>query len=191
MQIIKELPAEEAPSDLPAVHLKVERRVLAKRRWRDQAEDGADFGFDLSSPIAHGEVFFANEEKQYVIEQLPEKVFKVAYPDPREAAHRSWQVGNLHFPAQFTDNYLLVENDLAIRQMLERNDIPFEETDEVFQPVVAAAGHHHHEHSHSHGHSHAHHHDHSHSHDHGHDHHHHAPGESTGHSHDHGSGHQH
>ena len=167
MQIIKELPAEEASSDSPSVCLKVERRVLAKRRWRGQADDGTDFGFDLSAPLKHGDQFHFAHEQRYQIEQLPEQVFKVAYPDSREAAHRAWQVGNLHFPAQFTDGYLLVENDLAIRQMLERNDIPFEEAEEVFQPVVAAAGHHHHDHDHDHGHTH------SHSHDHGHGHHHH------------------
>ena len=168
MQIIKEIPDEEASSDSPSVCLKVERRVLAKRRWRGQADDGTDFGFDLSAPLKHGDQFHFANEQRYQIEQLPEQVFKVAYPDPREAAHRAWQVGNLHFPAQFTDGYLLVENDLAIRQMLERNDIPFEEAEEVFQPVVAAAGHHHqHDHDHDHGHTH------SHSHDHGHGHHHH------------------
>ncbi|MDE0577339.1 MAG: urease accessory protein UreE [Opitutales bacterium] len=168
MQIIKELPADEACADSPSVSLKVERRVLAKRRWRGQAADGTDFGFDLSAPLKHGDQFHFANEQRYQIEQLPEQVFKVAYPDPREAAHRAWQVGNLHFPAQFTDGYLLVENDLAIRQMLERNDIPFEEAEEVFQPVVAAAGHHHHhDHDHDHGHTH------SHSHDHGHGHHHH------------------
>ena len=32
-------------------HLTVERRVLAKRRWRGQAEDGTDFGFDLAIPL--------------------------------------------------------------------------------------------------------------------------------------------
>jgi len=189
MQIIKELPDEEAPTALPAVPLKVERRMLAKRRWRGQAEDGSDFGFDLASPLRHGDQFHFTDGNRYLIEQLPETVFKVAYPDPREAAHRAWQVGNLHFPAQFTDGYLLVENDLAIRQMLERNDIPFEEAEEVFQPVVAAAGHHHHDHSHDHDHHHSHAHDHD--HDPGHDHHHHGPKESTGHSHDHGSGHRH
>ena len=30
------------------ISLTVERRVLAKRRWRGQAEDGTDFGFDLA-----------------------------------------------------------------------------------------------------------------------------------------------
>jgi urease accessory protein len=172
MQIINEIPAESESAELHSVLLKVERRVLAKRRWRGRAEDGVDFGFDLSSPLKHGDCFHFFGEKRYLIDQLPEAVFKVTYPDSREAAHRAWQVGNLHFPAQFTEGYLLVENDLAIHQMLTRNEIAFEEAEEVFQPVVAAAGHHH-------GHSHHHGHDHSHSHDHDHDHH------------DHGSEHTH
>ena len=125
------------------ISLTVERRVLAKRRWRGQAQDGADFGFDLISPLRHGICFHAEEDRNYVIDQKPEVVFRVPFPDQQEAAHRAWQVGNLHFPAQFLESYLLVEGDLAVRLMLERNQIPFEEGMEVFQPVLAAAGHHH------------------------------------------------
>jgi len=125
------------------ISLIVERRVLAKRRWRGQAQDGADFGFDLISPLRHGICFHAEEDKNYVIDQKPEVVFRVPFPDQKEAAHRAWQVGNLHFPAQFLESYLLVEGDLAVRLMLERNQIPFEEGMEVFQPVLAATGHHH------------------------------------------------
>ena len=125
------------------ISLTVERRVLAKRRWRGQAQDGVDFGFDLISPLRHGICFHAEEDKNYVIDQKPEVVFRVPFPDQKEAAHRAWQVGNLHFPAQFLESYLLVEGDLAVRLMLERNQIPFEEGMEVFQPVLAATGHHH------------------------------------------------
>lgn len=125
------------------ISLTVERRVLAKRRWRGRAQDGADFGFDLISPLRHGICFHAEQDKNYVIDQKPEVVFRVPYPNQKEAAYRAWQVGNLHFPAHFTESYLLVEGDLAVRLMLERNQIPFEEGIEIFQPVLAATGHHH------------------------------------------------
>jgi urease accessory protein len=125
------------------ISLIVERRVLAKRRWRGQAQDGANFGFDLISPLRHGICFHAEEDKNYIIDQKPEVVFRIPFPDQKEAAHRAWQVGNLHFPAQFLESYLLVEGDLAVRLMLERNQIPFEEGMEVFQPVLAATSHHH------------------------------------------------
>ncbi len=169
MNVIKELPKETGDGSVTTIPLKVERRVLAKRRWRGQAEDGKDFGFDLEAPLSHGDCFFVDGDKRYALEQAPEAVFRVPYPDQQEAAHRAWQVGNLHFPAQFAESCLLVENDLAVKQMLERNDIPFEEALEVFQPVVAASGHHHsHDHEHDHDHSHGHDHDHGHAHTHAH-----------------------
>jgi urease accessory protein len=143
MQVIKEPNPMNPETFENSISLTVERRVLAKRRWRGQAEDGTDFGFDLEAPLRHGVCFHAQEDKNYVIEQKPEEVFLVPYPDQQEAAHRAWQVGNLHFPAQFTESYLLVEGDLAVRHMLDRNEIPFEEAIEVFQPVMAASGHHH------------------------------------------------
>ena len=143
MKIIKEFNPINPQVFKNPISLIVERRVLAKRRWRGQAQDGADFGFDLISPLRHGICFHAEEDKNYIIDQKPEVVFRVPFPDQKEAAHRAWQVGNLHFPAQFLESYLLVEGDLAVRLMLERNQIPFEEGMEVFQPVLAATGHHH------------------------------------------------
>ena len=143
MKIIKEFNPINPEVFKNPISLIVERRVLAKRRWRGQAQDGADFGFDLVSPLRHGICFHAEEDKNYIIDQKPEVVFRVPFPDQKEAAHRAWQVGNLHFPAQFLQSYLLVEGDLAVRLMLERNQIPFEEGMEVFQPVLAATGHHH------------------------------------------------
>ena len=143
MKIIKEFNPINPEIFKNPISLIVERRVLAKRRWRGQAQDGADFGFDLISPLRHGICFHAEEDKNYIIDQKPEVVFRVPFPDQKEAAHRAWQVGNLHFPAQFLESYLLVEGDLAVRLMLERNQIPFEEGMEVFQPVLAATGHHH------------------------------------------------
>ena len=143
MKLIKELDPKNHEIFECSIALRVERRVLAKRRWRGQAEDGTDFGFDLQAPLRHGVCFHAVNDTNYVIDQKPEPVFRVSYPDQQEAAHRAWQVGNLHFPAQFTQTYLLVEGDLAVRHMLDRNQIPFEEAIEVFQPVTAASAHRH------------------------------------------------
>lgn len=143
MKLIKELDPINQETFEHSIALNVERRVLAKRRWRGQAEDGMDFGFDLQAPLRHGIYFHSEQDKNYFIDQKPEAVFRVPYPNQQEAAHRAWQVGNLHFPAQFTETYLLVEGDLAVRHMLDRNQIPFEEAIEVFQPVMAASNHRH------------------------------------------------
>ena len=126
-----------------SIPLNVDRRVLAKRRWRGRATDGTDFGFDLAVPLKHGVCFYNEDERYYLIDQKPEKVFRVSFPNQQEAAHLAWQVGNLHFPAQFKEDYLLVEGDLAVQYMLERNEIPFEESMEIFQPILAVSSHHH------------------------------------------------
>ena len=143
MKLIRELHAIAGETFDRSISLTVERRVLAKRRWRGQAEDGTDFGFDLQAPLRHGICFHAEEDRNSRIDQKPEEVFRVPYPNQREAAHRAWQVGNLHFPAQFAETHLLVEGDLAVRHMLDRNGIPFVESIEVFQPVMAASAHRH------------------------------------------------
>jgi len=143
MKIIKKLYSNNLEGSGNEISLSVERRVLAKRRWRGQAEDGTVFGFDLEIPLQNRVCFHVEENRNYRIAQKPEPVFLVSFSTQREAAHLAWQVGNLHFPAQFKDSYLMVEGDLAVRLMLERNQIPFEESNEVFQPIVAAASHHH------------------------------------------------
>ena len=140
---IKEIKDAVHQTGSHAVSLKVERRVLAKRRWRGEAEDGTKFGFDLALPLKHGIYFHRVENKNYLIKQKVEKVFRVSFSNQKDAAHLAWQVGNLHFPAQFNDTYLLVEGDLAVQYMLERNGILFQESMEIFQPIVAVSSHHH------------------------------------------------
>lgn len=156
MQIIKHA-LEESPPGLETIPLDADRRTLAKRRWRGVAKDGAEFGFDLDAPLRHGQSFHTGEGKLYLLSQQPEKVLRVPYTDLQEAAHNAWQVGNLHFPAQFLADALLVDDDPAIRQMLDRLEVPYSEVESVFEPVLAAGAHHH---SHDHGHGHHHHHSH-------------------------------
>ena len=127
MIIIKKLSPNTHGECEDGISLSVERRVLAKRRWRGQAQDGTDFGFDLETPLRNGVCFHMEEDRNYVIDQKPEAVFRVPYSNQKEAAHLAWQVGNLHFPAQFKDSYLMVEGDLSVRLMLERNQITIQE----------------------------------------------------------------
>ena len=129
----------------PRIPLKLDRHTLAKRRFRAEADDGADFGFDLVHPLAHGDAIHETDASVYVIEQLPERVLKIPFHDAQTGAQYGWMVGNMHFPATFAPDAVIAEDDPAVRQMLERAHIPFAEAHEVFQPAsVAAAAHHHH-----------------------------------------------
>lgn len=148
---------EKPNPQLPKIFLSVPRQTLVKRRWRARAEDGTDFGFDLETPLQHGDTFFQTAGAAYVLYQEPEPVLSIAFHSAPEAARLAWQVGNLHFPVAIHAKGLLVEDDVAIRQMLDREHVPYIETEEVFQPLSGASSHHHHSHSpahHEHHHSH-------------------------------------
>lgn len=151
MQLITQ--AITLPSkDLPKIPLAVDRHKLARRRWRGVAGDGTDFGFDLVEALTHGECFYVSDEAIYVLEQSPEACFLIELGDAKKAAWVGWMVGNLHFKASFSEEGILVQDDLAVEQMLEREHIHFHRVERVFQP--SKQGGHSHDHDHSHSHSH-------------------------------------
>ena len=129
---------------LPVVPLPVDRRTLAKTRWRAVAGDGQEFGFELARPLAHGATIFQSATHRYVIDQRPETLLRVAARTPAEAARAGWMIGNLHFPAQVRGGAIFVEADPAVRQMLAREEVLFDEVEGVFEPLKAAGGGHHH-----------------------------------------------
>lgn len=130
-------------TDKTIVALKIDRRKLAKRRWRGIADDGEEFGFDLPHPLKNGTPFHETGDTRYQIEQSPEAALLIPFNDPKQAAYYGWMVGNLHFSADFTPDAVIAENDPAVRQMLERNGIDYEETTRVFEPVIVSHGHQH------------------------------------------------
>ncbi|MBD5781741.1 urease accessory protein UreE [Pelagicoccus sp. NFK12] len=132
------------PESKSRIHLKIDRRKLAKRRFRATADDGTDFGFDLPHPLKHETPFYETDDSVYLIEQAPEPVLRIPIEDAEQAALYGWMVGNMHFPAAFEAGAILAEDDPAVRQMLERSNIAFEEATAVFQPPSNAAAHHHH-----------------------------------------------
>jgi len=144
-------PIYEADASLPEVAIRVERQKLAKRRWRGSAEDGADFGFELEAPLAHGDVAAVTAAARYVVRQLPEPVLEIPLDvAPDAAAVVGWAVGNLHFAIEAQPARLLAPDDPGLRQALDRLGAHYHEAVEVFQPhriAVNLVGH-------GHGHSH-------------------------------------
>lgn len=132
---------------LPKIPVPTERRTLAKRLWRGTAADGTEFGFQLESPLAPGDIVFATATAQYVIQQLPEPLLEIPLPaSVDDAAAFGWAVGNLHFPIEAQPTRLLAPDDIALRQSLARAGIPFQPCEEVFRPhrfASAATPHHH------------------------------------------------
>lgn len=121
------------------IELAVERRRFLKRRWRGTAHDGTDFGFDLETRLTDGCVIFQDGETDYIVRQLPERVYEVSFSSPAEGALIGWKVGNLHLPSQITEGSLRILHDDAMKQLIEREGWAFTEPEVLFTPMKAMA----------------------------------------------------
>jgi urease accessory protein len=140
MQLIS-APLPSTASALPEIALRVERMTLAKRLWRSKAEDGAEFGFELSAPLKDGDVFWQSASARYVIRQQLEPVIEISLEvAPSAAAGIGWAIGNLHLELSAEPTRLLAPDEPAVRQLLERLKVPFKPTTAIFRPGRFARG---------------------------------------------------
>lgn len=140
----------EIPAGLNIIPIIVDRHKLARRRWRAVATDQTDFGFDVAEALSHGDCIYINDTSAYVITQEEEDCFLISLNGEQQAAWIGWMVGNLHFKASFSEEGVLVQDDLAVEQMLEREQINYQRVQRIFQPAKQGG----HSHDHDHGHSH-------------------------------------
>jgi urease accessory protein len=140
MQLIN-APIATPDAKLAEVALTVERITLAKRIWRGTAVDGVEFGFELERPLRHGETFWQTATARYVVNQQPEAVVEISLEvAPSAAAGIGWAVGNLHLELNAEPARLLAPDEPAVRQLLERLQVPFKPTTAIFRPGRFARG---------------------------------------------------
>ena len=117
------------------VPLMAERRMFLKRRWRGVAADGAEFGFDLESRLTSGAVIHQTDAADYIILQEPENIYEIPFQTAKQAALIGWKLGNLHFPVEIMESTIRVSQDLAIKQLCEREGWPISEACVIFNPL--------------------------------------------------------
>jgi urease accessory protein len=140
MQIVSSPPVSVDPS-LPEIVLRAERIILAKRLWRGAAEDGREFGFELSAPLKDGDTFWQTPAARYVVRQHPEPVVEIPLDlSPSAAAGIGWAVGNLHLELSAEPARLLAPDEPAVRQLLDRLGVPYRAATAIFRPGRFARG---------------------------------------------------
>ena len=133
------LPAATTPK--PVCLLRVDRVTLAKRRWRGAADDGQEFGFELDRPLRHRDAVHETETVRYVLEQAEEAVVEINLNiAPSAAAGIGWAVGNLHLELAAEASRLLAPDEPAVRQLLDRLQVPYRSTRAIFRPGRFARG---------------------------------------------------
>jgi urease accessory protein len=126
---------------LPVQEIVVERRDLARRRWRVAASDGHEFGFELARPLQPGDTIAQSGGKRYVLRQRPEPVLFVSLElAASAAAGLGWAFGNMHLEASTEPGRLIVADTPAARQLLARLGLAFTTETHVFRPGRFARG---------------------------------------------------
>src|SRR5256885_1809933 len=120
MLTIVEHPIVSPDRSLPEIALRADRLIVNKRIWRGIAEDGQEFGFQLSVFLKHGDTFFQTTTSRYVIHQREEALIEVEFNmTPAAAAGIGWAIGNLHLELSAEANRLLALDEPAVRQLLD------------------------------------------------------------------------
>ena len=140
LHLIKAPIAQPDPA-LAEIAVHVERLAIVKRLWRGAAEDGAEFGFELSAPLKDGDTVWQTADARYVLRQQPESVVEISLDvAPSAAAGIGWSIGNLHLELCAEPTRLLAPDEPAVRQLLERLKVPFTPTTAIFRPGRFARG---------------------------------------------------
>lgn len=140
LHLIKAPIAQPDPA-LTEIAVRVERLAIVKRLWRGAAEDGAEFGFELSAPLKDGDTVWQTADARYVLRQQPESVVEISLDiAPSAAAGIGWSIGNLHLELCAEPTRLLAPDEPAVRQLLERLKVPFTPTTAIFRPGRFARG---------------------------------------------------
>jgi urease accessory protein len=156
----------------------------SKSRLRAALDNGAEVALFLprGTVLRGGDLLVAEDGTFVEVQAAAESVLQVTAADPLALMRAAYHLGNRHTPVEVGRDYLRLEYDPVLADMLSRLGVQTERADLPFEPEAGAygGGHKHghdatfaedyaaaqavfHEH---HGHSHSH----SHSHDHGHDH---------------------
>lgn len=140
LQLVQRVVAAPDPA-VPEIAIPVERTTIAKRLWRGVAADGVEFGFELETPLKHGDVVWQTASSRYVVRQQTERVIEISLGiAPSAAAGIGWAIGNLHLELQSEPTRLLAADEPAVRQLLERLNVPYTKTEAIFRPGRFARG---------------------------------------------------
>ena len=146
------------PDDV--ITLDFEGRFL--RRKRLITDSGEAFLVELPEAISlsASDAFVLEDGRIIAIQPKPEPLLKVTH---NHLLRIAWHIGNRHTPCQIEKDYLLIQQDHVLEDMLRLLGADIEKLEAPFTPEGGAYGHgrtHGHSHAHGHDHKNGHHHEH-------------------------------
>jgi urease accessory protein len=139
------------PVHVDAAALRDKERDTLRLAWEDRrwtrkraiTTGGREVALALptGSVLRAGDIIAVEAEWYLAVEARPEPVLAVFPRDRAEAVRVAFDVGNRHFSLALEGDTLLVPDDTAMEQLLDRLGAPWERRVAAFDPIGGAQGH--------------------------------------------------
>lgn len=144
--VVDSLPTNVSSADLNG---KESDRLLLtweQRRWmrgRFTTEKQREIGVALATgvQIEPGQVMWIGPDWYLTMAAATEPLLAIDTRDRQHAIRIAFEVGNLHFPLAIAGERLLVPDDSAMTQLLNRIGADFERCNTAFQPIGKGSPH--------------------------------------------------
>ena len=121
--------------------LSAEERRWGRRRVKTQQGRELALALPTGTTLTPGQLLYVGAEYYVVIEAAEEPVLVVTPRTRDEAIRVAFEVGNRHFSVSIAGDRLLVPDDVAMEQLLDRLGVAWKRDRAVFVPI--GAGHRH------------------------------------------------
>lgn len=144
--IVDSLPTSVGRADLEGKEMDRLLLTWEQRRWmrgRFTTERGREIGVALptATQIESGQIMFIGTDWYLTMKAAPEPLLAIHAADRLDAIRIAFEIGNLHFPLAVADETLLVPDDSAMTQLLDRIGARWEKCSGAFEPVGRGSPH--------------------------------------------------
>jgi len=148
MVLVEKIPGPIAPEQLAGREPDPVVVTWEQRRWtrgRLTTTGGRELGIALETGtvLQPGSILCVEQDWYAVVEAAEEPTLAVTPSDSTEALTVAYEVGSRHFPLAIEGGDLLVPDDPAMVQLLERLGVPWKRRKAVFAPIGSGRGHEH------------------------------------------------
>jgi urease accessory protein len=148
MLIIEQLVGDLTPTEVGAREEDTIALTWEQRRWlrgKITTKNGREIALALptGTTVADGEILSVQPEWYLRVQAAPEAVLAVRPRNSLEAVRVAFEIGNRHFSLALDGETLLVPDDIAMTQLFDRLDVPWERRTAVFSPFSRGHRHEH------------------------------------------------
>lgn len=125
----------------------IESANLTKRVQRLKTDHDREIGIRLreSKDLQAGDILFKDEDNMIIVEIVSDDLLVIKPRSINEMGNIAHQLGNRHLPAQFEGDYMLVQYDYLVEELLEKMEVPFVREERKVEEAFRHIGHNHNE----------------------------------------------